>query len=192
MVWIGVVLADFELVKNFWKVLTCIDGQRVILKLFLVNRLGCNLVYNSHNPDRFIITRVKFWFLSKNHHRRWLKNRLFSKEPLGSPTYLSNRTWKTFNSRLPGGILMPLAMIHLTYLSELCFKNDFMVFMIYIRIKNIRFEPKKISYFRFLFSESADVLIDIQNHKSWPHIWNPIPYIMSIRTLKYTKDTHLV
>ena len=114
--------SGLELVKNFCKVLTCIDGQRVILKLFLVNRLGCNLVYNSHNPDRFIITRVKFWFLSKNHHRRWLKIRLFSKESLGSPTYFSNRTWKTFNSRLPGGILMPLAMIHLTYLSELCFK----------------------------------------------------------------------
>ena len=86
---------------------------------------------------------------------------------------------------------MPLAMIHLTYLSELCFKNDFMVFMIYIRIENIRFEPKNGSYLRFLFNESADVLIDIQNHKSWPHIWNPIPYIMSIRTLKYTKDTYL-
>ena len=52
--------SGLELVKNFCKVLTCIDGQRVILKLFLVNRLGCNLVYNSHNPDRFIITRVKF------------------------------------------------------------------------------------------------------------------------------------
>ena len=87
---------------------------------------------------------------------------------------------------------MPLAMIHLTYLSELCFKMFFMVFMIYIRIKNIRFEPKNGSYFRFLFSESADVLMDIQNHKSWPHIWKLFPYIMSIRALKYTKDTHLV
>ena len=43
----------------------------------------------------------------------------------GYPTYL--RTWKTFNSRLPGGIwiLMPLALIHLTYLSELCFSKMF-------------------------------------------------------------------
>ena len=54
--------------------------------------------------------------------------RLFLKNSRsGDPTYLWNRTWKTFNSRLPGGIqiLMLLALIHLTYLSELCFSNMF-------------------------------------------------------------------
>ena len=61
---------------------------------------------------------------------------------------------------------MPLAMIHLTYLSELCFKNVFMIFMIYIRIKISVLSIKMGVISVFLFSESADVLIDIQKHKS--------------------------